>query len=491
MDVKSRLSLAESVIRSGRYKDTWESLAQYEPPKWFRDAKFGVFIHWGVYSVPAFGSEWYSRNMYIQGSQAYEHHILRYGKHSQFGYKDFIPMFSAEKFNPEAWMRLIKQSGAKYVVPVAEHHDGFQMYSSALSRWNAVEMGPKRDVLGELFQAARERGLTACLSSHRLEHWFFMGRGREFDSDVSGSTGRDCLYWPSLPDPDFNDVLGKMEPPREFMEDWLARTCELIDEYRPALIYFDWWIHHKSVKPWLRKAAAYYYNRAEEWGREVVINYKYDAFPFGTAVIDVERGQFAGAQPFCWQSCTSVARNSWCHTQNNSYKSANELICNLCDIVSKNGCMLLNIGPKADGSIPDEDASILRDIGAWLAINGEAIFGSRPWRVSGEGGVKVTGGQFSDCERAGYTASDIRYMVNNGRLYAVALGRPEDGRYRFTALRQAESIDNTNAFSGIIKSVSALGRSGPLAWSRDENSLTVRLESESEGYPVVFKFELE
>ena len=203
------LKKIEDVIDKGPFQPTWESLSAYEPPKWYRDAKFGIFIHWGIYSVPAFGSEWYSRNMYIQGSPEYEHHIKTYGKHSEFGYKDFIPMFKAEKFNADEWAELFQNAGANYVVPVAEHHDGFQMYRSEVSHWNAYEMGPKRDVLGELKESCGSRGMQVGASSHRMEHWFFMGHGKEFDSDIREPMQRGDFYWPAMPEADFQDIYSQ------------------------------------------------------------------------------------------------------------------------------------------------------------------------------------------------------------------------------------------------------------------------------------------
>ena len=253
----------DRVIEQGPYTDTWESLSAYEPPKWYRDGKFGIFIHWGIYSVPAFGNEWYSRNMYIQGSKEYEHHTAVYGKHESFGYKDFIPLFTADRFDAAAWADLFTEAGAAYVVPVAEHHDGFMMYRSEISRWNAWEMGPKRDVLGELTKECQKRGMVNGASSHRAEHWFFMGHGREFDSDIKEPMERGDFYWPAMPEPDHHDIYGKPEPTKEYLNDWLVRTCEIIDRYQPKVLYFDWWIQHSSFKPYLRKLAAYYYNRGE------------------------------------------------------------------------------------------------------------------------------------------------------------------------------------------------------------------------------------
>ncbi len=372
-DKEKELEKIEACIAAGEYKDTWDSLAKHKTPQWFLDAKFGIFIHWGIYSVPAFGSEWYSRNMYIEGSPEFEHHVKTYGAHKDFGYKDFIPMFKAENFDAKNWISLFKRAGAKYIVPVAEHHDGFQMYDSALSKWNAANMGPCRNVLGELSEEARKEGLVNGASTHRIEHWFFMGHGKEFESDITDKEEPGDFYWPAMPERDHHDLFSEPAPTKEFLEDWMIRTCELIDRYRVKELYFDWWIQHASAKPYLRKIAAYYYNRALSWGEEVMIAYKHDAFMFGTAVVDIERGQFSEVKPFAWQTDTAIAKNSWCYTEHNNFKKAKDILCDLVDIVSKNGCLLLNVGPKADGTISKEDTAVLTEIGEWLSINGEAI----------------------------------------------------------------------------------------------------------------------
>ena len=215
-DMKPYLKRIDEVIKKGPYKDTWESLSQYQAPDWYQKKKFGIFIHWGIYSVPAFGSEWYSRNMYIQGSPEYEHHIKTYGKHSEFGYKDFIPMFKAEKFDPDAWASLFEEAGAQYVVPVAEHHDGFQMYKSEISHWNAYEMGPKRDVLGELGRSCNQKGMRMGASTHRIEHWFFMSHGKEFESDIKEPMERGDFYWPAMKEADHHDINSEPTPTKEF-----------------------------------------------------------------------------------------------------------------------------------------------------------------------------------------------------------------------------------------------------------------------------------
>lgn len=488
-DMKNYLDEIEKVVAKGPYRDTWESLSAYQPPKWYQNAKFGIFIHWGVYSVPAFGSEWYSRNMYIQGSPEFEHHVKTYGEHKNFGYKDFIPAFKAEEFDAEKWAELFEKAGARYVVPVAEHHDGFQMYRSEISHWNAWEMGPRRDVLGELTKSCRSRGMETGASSHRMEHWFFMGHGKEFDSDIKEPMERGDFYWPAMPEQNHHDIFSKPEPTEEYLQDWLVRTCEIIDRYRPRLLYFDWWIQHSACKPYLKKLAAYYYNRAAEWGVEVAINYKHDAFSFGCAVPDVERGQFADVKPYFWQTDTAIALNSWCYTENNQFRNASEILQDLVDIVSKNGTLLLNVGPRADGTISDEDTAVLLHIGEWLKVNGEAIYGTKVYRKYGEGPTKIVEGQFSDGIKKNFTSRDFRFTTANGFLYAIALKCSEDGEYCITTLGEQDASRQAN-FHGIIRSVEALGEKKAVHWSRDEQGLHIKSSIRSED-PVVFKIQVD
>ena len=486
---KNALEKIEEVIKRGPFSDDWDSLGNYQVPEWYRNAKFGIFIHWGVYSVPAFGNEWYPRHMYIQGSPEFEHHIKTYGNHKDFGYKDFIPMFTAPKFDPQEWARLFKEAGAKYVVPVAEHHDGFQMYKSDLSRYNAYNMGPKRDVLGELFEAFRDEGLVGGASTHRAEHWFFMGHGRQFDSDIKEPLVRGDFYWPAQPEPGFHDLYGKPEPTEEFLEDWLLRCCEIVDQYRPKIVYFDWWIQHSAFKPYIKKFAAYYYNRAHEWGQEVVITYKHDAFMFGTAVVDIERGQFAEAKPYFWQTDTAIAKNSWCYTENNSYKTAYQIICDLVDIVSKNGTLLLNVGPKADGTIAEEERQVLLDIGKWLRTNGEAIYDSKVWRESGEGPTQIPEGQFTDNDEKSFTPEDIRFTVRGSNLYATVLKYPQDGRVLIRSLAERDASSKPY-FHGIIEDVSVLGFDEKVTWERSEKGLLIQTQEVQSDLPVVFRIKI-
>ncbi len=490
MDRQAMLQEIRQVIDGGPFHDDWESLGNYRLAGWYPKAKFGIFIHWGAYSVPAFANEWYPRNMYMQGSREFEHHVKTYGPHKEFGYKDFIPLFKAEKFDPEAWADLFVRAGARYVTPVAEHHDGFQMYKSSLSHWNAYEMGPKRDVLGDLITAFEKRGLIPCLSSHRVEHWFFLGHGKEFDSDIKEPLTPADLYWPSMEEANHHDLHSKPTPTREFLEDWLLRTCELVREYKPRMVYFDWWIQHESVKPYLRQFAAYYYNLAAKRGQEVAITYKHDAIPMGCAVPDVERGQFEKAMPFFWQSDTAMAKNSWCYTDGNEYKKAGDILRDLMDVVSKNGALMLNVGPKADGTIPKEDEALLLTIGDWLKTNGEAVYETQPWRVFGEGPTKVKEGQFTDGEDKGFTAEDIRFTQRGGSLYATLMKRPRDGHALIKTLHKGKEQPN-HLFNGIIKAVSVLGDVEAPAFEHLEDGLHVHFAQRECDLPVVIKIALE
>lgn len=467
MDKKVYLQQIDDVIESGRFKDTWVSLCDYEIPKWYKDAKFGIFIHWGLYSVPAFGSEWYPRNMYIKDSTEYKHHIETYGAHKDFGYKDFIPMFKAEKFDPEEWAELFRESGAKYIMPVAEHHDGFQMYASELSKWNTANMGPCRDITGELADAVRKRDMIFAASTHRAEHYWFMNGGKEFDSDVNDPQFAD-FYGPAAAQPGDWQLADDGGITDEYMQDWLLRTCEIIDKYKPQIIWFDWWILNLRFKPYLRKLAAYYYNRADEWGVGVAINYKYDSYLHTTAVLDIERGQLENIRPLLWQNDTAIAKNSWGYTNGNEFKKSNELIADLVDIVSKNGCLLLNVGPRSDGTITDVEQKVLREIGAWLKINGEAIYGTTFWKIYGEGPTKISDGAFTDTKRNGFTCEDIRFTYKSGILYAFVMKWNDNGIIKIKSLKT-----RSFTFESIIENIEILGSDAPVTFRQTGEALEI------------------
>lgn len=483
--IDSYLKTIESVISDGRYKDNWESLNEYPIPRWYKDAKFGIFIHWGVYSVPAFSSEWYPRNMYIEGSKEFLHHVKTFGAHKDFGYKDFIPMFKAENFDAAKWMDIFKEAGAKFVMPVAEHHDGFQMYDSELSDWCASKMGPKRDILGELKAEAEKRDMVICASSHRAENYWFFNGSKKFDSGISGDGLVEPYGYRCEEIGEDTHVVTSAPASKEHLEEWLVRTCEIVDKYRPKIMWFDWWIQNVSFKPYLKKFAAYYYNRALEWGAEVAINYKYEAYAYSTAVLDIERGQLAAIRPRFWQTDTAIAINSWGYTDNNEFKNPWDIVCDIVDIVSKNGAMLLNIGPRADGSFTEEDTKILLEIGKWLKVNGESVYGTTYWQHFGEGPTQVKEGAFTDAVRKEFTSKDIRFTYKAPYIYANVLLWPKDGYVRINSLGF-----NTN--NALITDVKLLGFNNEIKFKQSGDCLEVRVNGEIDTlYPVCLKVTIE
>ena len=494
MNKQQYLEEIRRVIDQGPYKADWASLSNHPEPDWYKNGKFGIFIHWGIYSVPAFGNEWYPRHMYLQDQPEFEHHRKTWGEHKDFGYKDFIPLFKAEKFDPEAWMDLFQEAGARYVTPVAEHHDGFQMYKSDLSRFNAGEMGPCRDVVGELKQAADARGIQLCASSHRAEHYWFMNGGRTFDSGMMDDPEYVDFYGPAvyhedfaMENPDPTHLIESTPPSEEYLQDWLVRTCEIVDRFQPGMVYFDWWIQNLGFKPYLKQFAAYYYNRAAQWGKQVTINYKYNAYAPTVGVYDIERGQLAGINPRLWQNDTSIAKNSWGYTDGNDFKKPVEIICDLVDIVSKNGCLMLNVGPKSDGTITEEEQQVLRAIGKWLKKNGEGIYDTTYWKTYGEGPTEVKEGAFTDTDRASFTSRDIRYTYKAGAIYAFAMKPPADGQVHLGALkRNPRDWDDLK-----VLSVELLG-SGKAEFQRSFEEMTVTLPEIPQGEePICLKITID
>lgn len=462
------------------------SIAQhYQEPEWFRDAKFGIFIHWGVYSVPAYGSEWYARFMYQKGSDINQYHEKAYGKLTEFGYKDFIPLFKAEKFNPDEWMEIIKASGAQYIVPVAEHHDGFAMYNSTFNKWNAVNMGPKRDIIGELKKAATKAGLRFGLSSHRCENAWFYEYGMQTPSDVQDTTI--TLYGERLHEPDgpgsMNPAVDKYEGTNaRSREQFLKHTYELIDQYQPDLIWFDWTVGKTPFQPTFYKFMAYYYNNAKDWGKEVVVNTKF-GYGDNIQVFDIERGKSDEIRRFPWQTDTSIGKKSWSYCVGEENKDPDHIVDDFVDIVSKNGNLLLNIGPKADGTITDEQKHVLQEIGKWLKVNGEAIYASRPWVVSREGNTKGTSGYMTDNQKTTYTAQDIRFTTREEALYAISLAWT-DGKITIRNLAKG------NANIPEIKSVSMLGCNETLQWEQTLKGLEVQFpQNAPTDYAHVLKIE--
>lgn len=463
-----RLGRSVTAPFPGKFAATWDSLSQYSIPQWYRDAKFGVFLHWGVYSVPAYSSEWYPRDMYVRQSPVFKWHQEHWGPQSMFGYKDFIPLFTAARWKPEEWVDLFRKAGARYITPVGEHHDGFPMYDSHLTRWTAVRMGPRRDVVGELAREIRNQGLKLGISSHRGFNWSYYTFEKDFDTDNPRYSG---LYGKAhAPTPLVSTTPGELRQTASqgFLEDWYSRCAEMVDLYRPDYFYFDWAMGAPEFEPYRRQFLAYFYNASDHWGKEVALTYKSKAYPEHAAVLDIERGIEGKIRELHWQTDTSVSWKSWGYIQDDSYKPPSGIVHELVDIVSKNGNLLLNVGPKPDGTIPEEAVMLFRNIGRWMDVNREAIFGTRPWQLYGEGPNRLNSGSFGEKENVTFTAEDVRFTAGNHAVYAILLGWPTQ-EIRIEAL-------GAHAPYGLkqISSVKLLGSDEKLKWRQEANALAIQ-----------------
>lgn len=418
---------------------------QKEAPDWFRDAKFGMFFHWGPYSVPAYQNEWYSRNMYAKGLKQNLYHEKTYGSLHDFGYKDFYPMMKGEKFDAGEWARLAKRAGARYGGPVSEHADNFSLWDSRVNPLNSVNYGPGRDVVGECMESFRREGLRTLATFHHQWLWgWFMSTDNE--ADVY-DPANEVYYGPALP-LETNRYLPYRYPDDRFCSIWRDKVLEVIDKYGPDAIYFD--SRACIIGEEYRYAVVEHFYKAGN-ASEGVITYKQEDFPQGIGVYDVENGRFAGLQEFPWQSDDRLEDNvTWCMVQEPKYKPAKDIIHQLCDIVSKNGNLLLNVGPYADGSFHSEAVRVLEQIGDWLALNGEAIYGTRPFLVAAEGPTVVEDADYNlekiseqlknggaaDVRGKAMTAADYRFTTCGDNLYAIAMGWPEGGVFHIRTLRE-------------------------------------------------------
>ena len=454
------------------FEPTWESLQTYQVPEWFRDAKFGIYTHWGPYSVPAWENEWCPRLMYSsgdrrRGSKFFDYHKENWGDVAEFGYKDFIPLFTAEKFDADEWADLFQKAGAQFAGPVAQHHDGFAMWDSELTPWDAMDMGPERDIVGELAEAVRKRNMRFVTSFHHAFHWKYY----EPSYEIANSDTKDPEYaginkiYPPVHEPDAPES-------QEFLDNWYARIKEVIDKYQPDYLWYDFGWKQPGFVPYQKEFLAYYYNEAIKWGKEVVVTYKGDHLPRGAAILDLERGQLDTLSSLDWITDTSVGLKSWSYINAPDYKSVNTLVDNLIDRVSKNGNLLLNIGPHPDGSIPVEQKELLLGIGAWLDVNGEAIYDTRPWIKYGEGPTEMAFGHMTERRNKGfaYTAEDIRFTTRENYLYAIALDWPVDGAITVKSLGEDVQFSTKG-----IKSVALVGSKEKLEWTRDADGLHVTL----------------
>jgi alpha-L-fucosidase len=477
---------------SSPFEESWESLSRHEAaPEWFRDAKFGIYFHWGVYSVPAFWNEWYPHWMFFKGHPVYEHHLATYGPPSEFGYQDFIPMFRAEKFNAEEWADLFVKAGARFAGPVAEHHDGFSMWDSKATPWNAMDMGPKRDITGELEKAIKARGMKFITTFHNAKQL------QRYDSLPVDENGYG--YWYSsypyikgMPtasdDPKLQYLYGNMPEAKWLKEIWLPKLKEVVDQYRPDIMWFDYCLD--LIPDTIRQEyCAYYLNRAEQWNKDVVIVRKQEDLPISFSVEDLEKSRKNTIGSVPWMTDETVSTGSWCYTRDLKIKDAKDVLHVLIDIVSKNGVLLLNISPKADGTIPADQQKVLLAIGAWLDRYGEAIYGTRPWYTFGEGPTVQPAGDFKyhrEFLKIRYSAEDIRYTTKEGNIYACMLGSPAAG---MRVLLRSFSPGKGGGI-GEIRKVSLLGDGNQLDWKITDEGLSVLMPGTGlDSMAVVLKIE--
>ena len=483
-------------IAKGPFVGTMDSLTNYAYPEWFRDAKFGIWAHWGPQSVPMMG-DWYARKMYIQGDPDYNDHLQRWGHPSTNGYKDIIPLWKAEKWDPERLMELYKKAGAKYFVSMASHHDNFFLWDSKLHRWNSVQMGPHRDVVGDWQKAAKKNGLYFGVSEHLgyTFTWFQVAHEADKTGPMAGVPydGANMEYWDLYsPRAEPGFTIQGYPKNRPWMQQWYNGIKELVDNYQPDLLYTDGRVafnnevglsqianlYNVSIE---RQQAGRLRNLSDAKGAELLISrpspapdtpqvvYTCKQTSGGRWVQDYERGVNAGISPYPWQTDTSIG--DWFYNKNWKYRPISWTIHMLVDIVSKNGNLLLNVVQRPDGTLDPEVETMLQQMAGWIKVNGEAIYGTRPWLVFGEGAVRARGGAMQ--ENMTYSANDIRFTTKGETLYAIALGWPEGGKVVIKSL--AKTADATQ---NKISKVELLGRSGQIKFDQTSDGLVVELPGE-------------
>ncbi|ADV49748.1 Alpha-L-fucosidase [Cellulophaga algicola DSM 14237] len=459
----SQKTMVDTEISTEKYTADWESLQQYEVPEWYKDLKFGIYFHWGPYSVPAYENEWYSRWMYVDGHLINKHHKETYGALDTFGYKDFIPMFKAEKFDAEVWADLFVKAGAQFAGPIAEHADGFAMWDSKITQWDAKDMGPKIDVVGAMEKAIKSRGLKFITTYHR--HWLYAWYPTWDENTDASNPLYEGLYGPKVPEGTFvmaNKPTNPL-PDAAFNQEWLDRLTELTTKYDPDIV----WFYNKMDiigEKYRKQFLADFYNRGLEKGKEVVVTYKFEDLAVGSAVLDLERSRMSEKKEFTWLTDDSIDWKAWSNIQNPEYKSTNRLIDFLVDVVSKNGAVLLNITPTAGGEIPNQVQERLLQMGDWLAINGEAIYGTRPWKIYGEGPAEVVEGHLSEHKNPDNTADDIRFTTKGDILYATVLDWPQEEIHIRAMGKQHRKI----------KSIQLLGNPEKISWEQHATELIIQ-----------------
>ncbi len=469
-------SLATDPIAPGPFTPDFASLRAYRCPEWYQDAKFGMWAHWGPQGVDEIG-DWYARNMYIQGKGTYDYHLAHHGHPSVAGYKDIIALWKAENFDPDRLISLYKKAGAKYFVSMACHHDNFDLWNSRYHRWNAVNMGPHKDIVGLWRDAALRQGLRFGVSEHMAPSykWFSVAHGSDATGPLAGVPydGNDPenydLYGPK-PEKMWGEgaeLWQESGMPNSWKLEWFNRVRDVLDHYQPDYVYSDYGnVPFRHEVGW--KLLANYYNKniSDHGGRlEAVYTGKGDNER--AYVRDFESGQAKEVQPEPWQMDWCI--NSFFYfrdTKERPYRTADTVIRLLMDVVSKNGNLLLSIPQRPDGTIDAEEEKILADLAAWMSVNGEAIFGTRPFKTYGEGATVVKDFRVKTLP---YTAQDIRFTVRGNVLYATTLGVPH-GNVTIHTFRSGAPYGR-----GEITGIQLLGSDEKLTWSRNADGLVIEL----------------
>ncbi len=488
-------------MQTGAFQPAWDSLQHYQVPAWYQDAKFGIWAHWGPQCQPEAG-DWYARGMYIEGDGQYKNHVWKYGHPSVAGFKDIIPLWTADKWDPEKLVALYKDAGAKFFVAMAGHHDNFDNWDSKYQPWNSVAMGPKKDIIGGWAKAARDNGLPFGVTMHQSHAWTFYEvaqgadkdgpkKGVPYDGKMTKADGAG-KWWDGL-DPqdlyaqehtpgklnwDWSPKLGAL-PDDAYSEKFYDRALDLINKYHPDLLYFD-----DTVLPLYPasdvglKIAAHFYNSNALWhggtNQGVLLGKHLDETQKKSMVWDIERGAAQGIQPVVWQSETCIGEwhyNRQIHNAH-TYGDSKLVVRTLADVVSKNGVFLLNIPVRADGTIDEQEEAIVKNIGHWMKTNGEAIYATRPWKVYGEGpSVKKAGGEKDASFNLGKTSvgtDDIRFTTKGTVLYAMVLGWPTKPVTVHSLGAKAGLLDGT------IQDVSLLGSADKVDWKQDDDAVTIQ-----------------
>lgn len=496
------ITLSGCAVSTPEYQPNWESLAKYEEaPEWFKDAKFGIYLHWGVYSVPEYMTEWYPRYVYFPWHEVAKFHEKTYGPVGEFDYHKLVPLFTGEDFNAKEWASLFKQAGARMAGLVAEHHDGFAMWDSECTPWNAADMGPHKDIVGELNREIKRQGMKFVTTFHHARNLQRYADPEKYRAEMArglqGNDRRHLFYDSHFPykegtAPASNDSIlqylyGNMPAEKWYKEVWLGKLEEVIDKYDPDLIYFDSWLD-LIPENYREQFCAYYFNKAVERNKEVVVVRKQEDLPLSVSVENIENARKADLHPITWETDETISYDSWSYTKDFKIKPAGHLVHELIDIVSKNGVFLLNISPRASGLIPDDQRQVLLEIGRWLNKYGEAIYGTRPWYTYGEGPTQQPEGNIKNrklFDQLKYTDKDFRFTTKGDCVYILTLSEPTPGS-TLTIRSFAQSAMPQNK---PIKKVSMLGSTTPIEWTVNEEGLNLNVPEDTYHISTVYKVE--